>query len=61
MTQPSMMSRYNRGCRPRCRVCDRELEPCEIRDHEYPQKVRHSGFYPCPEHPHQGVVYPEIP
>jgi hypothetical protein len=61
MTQPSLISRYNRGYRPRCQVCDQELEPCEIQDHEYPQRVRYSGFHPCPDHPHAGVTYPPVP
>lgn len=61
MTQPSLISRYNRGYRPRCKVCHRELEPCPIFDHAYPQKVRYCGFYPCPDHPHAGLIHSDVP
>ncbi len=61
MIQPSPISAYTRGYRPRCSVCNRELEPAAIFDHEYPQHVRYSGFHPCPHHPHAGVTYPTIP
>jgi len=61
MNDPSPTSPYDPGYRPRCQVCERELQPCPVFDHDYPQKVRYSGFAPCPLHPHAGVIYRHIP
>lgn len=50
--------RYQIGYRPRCLVCDRELEPCGAARDGEPCYV---GFHPCPDHPGCGLIYPEIP
>jgi hypothetical protein len=54
-------TRYRPGFRPRCQVCQQELAPCPVLDHEYPQRVRYAGFHPCPTHSRAGVTYPMIP
>lgn len=49
------MSCYEPNNRPRCAVCNRELEPAESRSDG---EATVCGFMPCPKHPRADIVYP---
>jgi hypothetical protein len=57
MSQVPSTTPYDPAHPPRCSVCREKLAPCPIFDSGFPERVRYSGFYSCPNHP-GGLIYP---